>query len=230
MPELNLIEDDNSGGSAAAPSSAQRRRPPRGGGFGRVLIILLALIFVFVGVYLANQYGLLNLWGQKSAPETAQEQPAFPEEPFQGTPTPAGTTGTTMTDLSVAEQPVEQPLDQSIVTQQEEPPVVVALEPEQSEPVESAPPPIEASDLSAMSGNYTIQVSAWKDRAMADDLTQRLVRAGFPAFVEPLSHKGGTWYTVRVGRYASRQDAQAALRDMPLEIRENYWIDKVRAQ
>ena len=81
-----------------------------------------------------------------------------------------------------------------------------------------------------MSGSYTIQFSAWKDRAIADDLTSRLVRAGLPAFVEQIRFSGGSWFTVRVGRYASRDAARAALKDMPLEIREHHWIAQIKTQ
>jgi septal ring-binding cell division protein DamX len=223
MPELNLIEDDNSGGPSAAPSSAARRRPPRGGGFGRVLIILLVLIFVLVAVYLANEYGVLNLWGKKEAPETAQQQPAFPEEPFGETP---GQADTAMVSPAGAEQPAE---EQPPVEVQQQPPAEEKLVEPKSQPpkAETAPPP-PAGDVSTMSGSYTIQFSAWRDRATADELSGRLVRAGLPAFVESIRFGSNTWYTVRVGRYGSAQAARAALSNMPREIREHYWIDKVR--
>ena len=225
MPELNLIEDDSSGGSSAAPSSAARRRPPRGGGFGRVLIILIALIFVLVAVFLANQYGLLTLWGKKEAPATAQQQPAFPEEPFEETP---AQTDTMMVSPPASQAPAEQP---PAAKQQEPPPAEKLVKPKEqplSMGVPIARPP--AGDVSTMSGSYTIQFSAWREKGTADDLTNRLVRAGLPAFVESVKFGAGTWYTVRVGRYASLQAARSALKDMPREIRDHYWIDKVRAQ
>ena len=211
MPELNLIEDDSSGGPVSAPSAAQRRRPPRGGGFGRVLVILLALAFVLGGIYLANQYGLLNLWGKKSAPETAEQQATFPEEPFK--------------------EPQVVPETTTVAFESKQPPaqkerlVEPKPQPKAAETSKPAPAP---GDASRMSGTYTIQVSAWKDRATADDQTERLVRAGFPAFVEVLPYDGSSWYTVRVGKYASAQAARAAMGDMPREIQDQYWIDKIR--
>lgn len=210
MPELNLIEDDSSGNSATAPAAAQRRRLPGGGGFTKVLIIVLALIVVLVAIYFVNEYGLLNLWGKKSAPETAQEQPAFPEEPFKESATKPETTSVDAKQAPPAAERLVQPKPQ---------PRAVERAPAQP-----------AGDVSKMSGTYTIQVSAWKDRATADDQTMRLVSAGFPAFVEELSDDGSSWYAVRVGRYASLQAARSALGDMPQEIRDQYWIDKIRAQ
>ncbi len=226
MPELNLIEDDSSGGPSTAPSAAARRRPPRGGGFGRVLIILLALVFVIVAIYLANQYGVLNLWGKKEPPATAQQQPAFPEEPFEQAPSQAEST-------MVSPPATQEQEELTPPAEQQKPPVEQKLvEPKQTAPppaAEQAPPPPKA-DVSTMSGSYTIQFSAWKDRATADELTTRLVRAGLPAFVEQVKFGSTTWYTVRVGKYASVQAARSAVADMPREIREHYWIDKTRNQ
>ena len=212
MPELNLIEDDSSGSPATAPAAARRRRPPRGGGFGRVLVILLALAVIVVALYLANEYGVLNLWGKKSAPETAQQQPVFPEEPFKE-PQAAPETTTVAFESKQPPKPAEK---------------LVEVKP-QPKVVEKAKAP-EPGDVSRMSGTYTLQVSAWKDRETADDQTARLVRAGLPAFVEELRLGGSTWYTVRVGKYASSQEARAALGDMPREIQDQFWIDRVRGQ
>lgn len=209
MPELNLIEDDSSGGPSNAPSAAQRRRPPRGGGFGRVLVILLALVVVLVGIYLANQYGVLNLWGKKSAPETAEQKATFPEEPFKE-PQAAPETTTVSFESKKPPQAAERLVEPK-------------PQPKAAEKALTAP-----GDVSRMSGTYTIQVSAWKDRTTADDQTARLVRAGFPAFVEELPEGGTIWYTVRVGKYTSAQAARAALDEMPREIQDQYWIDRVR--
>lgn len=212
MPELNLIEDDSSGGPPNAPAAAQRRRPPRGGGFGRVLVILLALVVVLVALYLANQYGLLNLWGKKSAPETVQQQPTFPEEPFRETAPPETTT--------VAFESKQPPAPAEKLVEAKPKPTVV----------EKPAPAREPGDVSRMSGTFTIQVSAWKDRATADEQTTRLVRAGLPAFVEEIGFGEAVWYTVRVGKYGSSQEARAALGDMPREIQDQFWIDRVRTQ
>jgi septal ring-binding cell division protein DamX len=221
MPELNLIEEDSSGGSSATPAAAAKRRPPKGGGFGKVLIILIALIVVLAAVFLANQYGYLNLWGKKAAPATAEQQ-TFPEEPFQGaqadSTAAAAATGTEVKQPAEAATKPDSKASEKLVEPRPQP---KAARPEASRP---------AGDVSTMSGQYTIQFSAWKEKGVADDLMGRLVRAGLPAFVEHVKFNGQTWYTVRVGRYGSPQEAQSALKNMPREIREHYWIDKIRTQ
>ncbi len=64
------------------------------------------------------------------------------------------------------------------------------------------------------SGNFTIQVGAFKDKAAADSVVSRLKTKGFAAYV--LSPEGEGLFNVRVGNFAARADAeriQARLRD-----------------
>jgi cell division septation protein DedD len=74
-------------------------------------------------------------------------------------------------------------------------------------PVKAAPAPVAAS------GTFALQVGAFKDRAGADSMMNRLKGKGLPAYVQAAS---GGLFNVRVGAYASRGDAeqmQARLRD-----------------
>jgi cell division septation protein DedD len=64
------------------------------------------------------------------------------------------------------------------------------------------------------SGNFTIQVGAFKDKASADAIVGRLKSKGFAAYV--VSPEGEGLFNVRVGNFATRADAervQGKLRD-----------------
>ena len=64
------------------------------------------------------------------------------------------------------------------------------------------------------SGNFTIQVGAFKDKASADSIVGRLKSKGFAAYV--VSPEGEGLFNVRVGNFATRADAervQGKLRD-----------------
>jgi cell division septation protein DedD len=64
------------------------------------------------------------------------------------------------------------------------------------------------------SGNFTIQVGAFKDKASADSIVARLKNKGFAAYV--VSPEGEGLFNVRVGNFATRADAervQGKLRD-----------------
>jgi cell division septation protein DedD len=98
------------------------------------------------------------------------------------------------------------------------------------QPVKEMPAPAPSGKLLEMKGEYTIQVSAWRDKEMAEEIVKRLGNAGYPAFQEERAYKNGTWYTVRVGRYASRKDAEMAVQSFAEEIKTNYWVDKAKAK
>ena len=80
---------------------------------------------------------------------------------------------------------------------------------------------------------FCLPKTAWPptcEKEKADDILQNLEFAGYPAFVEKIPMKGGDWFTVRIGRYASRTDAKEAVKTFAEQIRSNYVIDKVRAR
>jgi DedD protein len=90
-------------------------------------------------------------------------------------------------------------------------------------PVRGAPPARPAATLAPKaarpgpapgSGNFTIQVGAFKDRASADSVVARLKTKGFAAYV--VSPEGEGLFNVRVGNFPARADAeriQGRLRD-----------------
>lgn len=60
-------------------------------------------------------------------------------------------------------------------------------------------------------GKFTVQVSAFQDESVAATMASDLKAAGLKAYVKKESVPGrGAWYRVQVGRYQSREEAQAA--------------------
>jgi DedD protein len=57
-----------------------------------------------------------------------------------------------------------------------------------------------------------VQLAAFSDDKGANSLTNKLKKAGYPAYTEPLVTTKGTLWRVRVGPYPSR-DAAASSRD-----------------
>lgn len=56
---------------------------------------------------------------------------------------------------------------------------------------------------------WTVQVKSSPDRKFADIWADRLKTKGYDAFVAAADIKGQTWYRVRVGHLAARQEAEA---------------------
>jgi len=68
-----------------------------------------------------------------------------------------------------------------------------------------APAPHEAA-----SGEFSVQLAAFSDDKGANSLANKLKKAGYPAYTEPLSTSRGTLWRVRVGPYTSRDSAVAS--------------------
>jgi DedD protein len=56
---------------------------------------------------------------------------------------------------------------------------------------------------------WTVQVKSSPDKKYADSWADRLKTKGYDAFVVDADVKGQTWYRVRVGHFAARQEAEA---------------------
>ncbi len=215
MPDLNLIDEggfDEAPAPAAPPAKKKISKSSGGGGGTKILIIFLVLIFAAAGVYVINQRGIIKLWGKKKA-QVAQMQ----EEPFQQEP---------------IEQPAQEPqhqTDTSHVALVETAPVEEKAEPpketvEKEEVAETE----SVSKLSEMSGEFTVQVIAYREKSKAVETSKNLEYAGYPSFVEKVPMKGEDFYTVRIGKYPSREDAQKAVKNFAAELQAHYVIDKIR--
>jgi cell division septation protein DedD len=219
MPDLNLIDEggfDEAPAPAAPPAKKKISKVGSGGGGGtKVLIIFLVLILAGGGVYFLNQRGIIKLWGKGKAP-VAQIQDEFGQVPVD----------------QPAQEPTQEPqqqTDTSNLALVETAPVEENAElPKETVKKEEAAEPESASKLSEMSGEYTVQVIAYREKSKAVETSKNLEYAGYPSFVEKIPMKGGDWYTVRIGKYPSREDAQKAVENFAAQLQAHYVIDKIR--
>ena len=84
------------------------------------------------------------------------------------------------------------------------------------------------SGIKEANGAYTISVSSWSKKPAAEKEQQKWESAGVTASVKEiyLVDKGGYWYRVQIGRYASRKAALAAVEDVKAEVPDAY-VDTV---
>ena len=68
-------------------------------------------------------------------------------------------------------------------------------------------PPVAAS---VKGEGFVVQLAAFADDKGANSLANKLKRAGYAAFVEPVHTSRGTLWRVRVGGYPSKPEADAA--------------------
>jgi cell division septation protein DedD len=82
-------------------------------------------------------------------------------------------------------------------------------------PARSTPTQIAAAAPPADPDGWTVQVSAFRSRALAEELRSRLAARGYEAYVSPaMSEDGRPRYRVRVGSYAAKSDAERAAADL----------------
>ena len=75
----------------------------------------------------------------------------------------------------------------------------------------NGPAPTRPIITPARDSGYTLQVSVLRDRNAAEQLAKRLTEKGYPAFVAiPFDGAPIAMFTVRVGPYADRPDAERA--------------------
>ncbi len=89
-------------------------------------------------------------------------------------------------------------------------------------PAEATPKPNPAVGLAPAAGEpagtgYFVKVVAYRTKAEADKMAARLSTKGYAAYVTPVTGKGAALFSVRVGKFATRQDAEAAKRRLEQE-------------
>jgi cell division septation protein DedD len=99
-------------------------------------------------------------------------------------------------------------------------------------PLQETPPPKPAPQIVMEDGKYTVQVSSWQTRRRAEEDAERYAAKGFNAYVQQayIPSKEGTWYRVRVGRFATQQDAEQMASQLAGLLESGFWVDRYRQE
>jgi cell division septation protein DedD len=110
------------------------------------------------------------------------------------------------------QQQQQAPAQPAAPAPQPEPVTQAQAEPPKSEPPAAATPPELATTVApAGDGNFTVQVRSSPDESDARAAAQALGAAGVEAYVVRADLGArGVWYRVRIGRYATRDEASQA--------------------
>jgi DedD protein len=84
-----------------------------------------------------------------------------------------------------------------------------------------------AADAAPTGSGFVVQVAAVRQRGEADTIRSRLAKKGYPVFVTTASTSGGpTTYRVRVGKYASRREADTVAAKLEREEQFKPWVTR----
>jgi cell division septation protein DedD len=231
MPDLNLQEEgsldnlDNSGDLGETTEPTEEAPAKKGGGMGMILVIVLVVALLGGGAFVLNKLGVVHLWGKKPAPAVVQLPEEQPAEQVT-----AQNTETNQAQM-IETPPVDEKAKASASGQKGESKAATKSSGKTAamQPAKEMPAPA-AANVGDMKGDFTVQVSAWREKTTADEMVKRLSDAGYPAFVEGREYKDGMWYTVRVGHYGSRKEAESAVQNFAEELKTSFWIDKVKTK
>ena len=86
----------------------------------------------------------------------------------------------------------------------------------------AAPAPPVAAALPPGKRGYNIQIEAVMDKSGADEMVSRLNALGYNAQETTMALNGGTWYRVRIGPFASADEANAAQERLREQYKQQY--------
>jgi cell division protein FtsN len=181
----------------------------------------------------------------KPAEDLSYAERLLREAPAEEHLKPASSAPPRETPAAQAPASIKEPVaSKDTVTAEPTAKVPPAKQPTPKEPVAAAPPPprpaaatppptpVEATAAAKTASasdptgpGFAVQVAAYKDRRESDSLAKQLIAKGYPAFVlDPVKGAPTAFYRVRVGKYKTRQEAQAIMAKLQSEQYSNAWI------
>ena len=168
---------------------------------GAAVLVILAVIFI--PMLLDTSVDEKQVMSETNIPPQPADMPAPPAEdfssrivPLEQPPKPAPALETTELEPSPGAEMVMEgpPPSDSAATVVEEPPA----------PVMESEGKADSVGVTA----WVVQLGSFSSEENAEALNQKLRKAGFKAFVEPLRQNDSTVYRVRVGPELKRSDAE----------------------
>jgi DedD protein len=124
------------------------------------------------------------------------------------------------------------PVDVSLAKPITPPPPAEDEKPEEKPPVEEkveAPKPVAEPAPPPAEGRFTLQLSSFQSRAEADTFIAELKKSGYTASVVQAEVEGkGTWFRVRLGSYASHDQALVAKREFESKQKIIAYVTRIK--
>jgi cell division protein FtsN len=187
--------------------------------FCGAFLLIWALTFVF-GILVGREIASGN-GGKAAATAAAPARPTVPVEAVKTGTEEKLTFYKTLTAPTVEPPPPQPPRVEERIVPRETPgvvertpprpePVVAAAESVTERPAARRPEPRAAPVVPAAETVWTVQVSSFRSRALADELRTRLNGRGFDAYLAQATAEDGRvrWHRVRVGSFATRVEAE----------------------
>ena len=182
---------------------------------GAAVLVILAVIFI--PMLFNDTPGNVPVITESNIPSKPDGIPVPPEGDFSSRIIPLQQ-GEADTAVSTTEKKTEEK-----PTQENKPAVVTATE--EQKPAETAMVNEEPATNVGLSA-WVVQLGSFTSEENAQALNQKLRKAGYRAFVEPLKQKTSVVYRVRVGPELKREDAESTRE----QLKKNMSLDGIIAQ
>jgi cell division protein FtsN len=233
MPKLNLKDDayENEEGSQEGGESQEglpslRDANGNGGKISPIILILVALIVLAAGIFALNYFKVIDLWGKRTTRVT-ETVPMVEETPSLPPPD---------TGVAPVEPPKQEPLPVPGSGEAAQPSKAAATPAPKASPAPVAQPqgiltPGKGGVRIVPSGDggWTVQFAAWHSSGTAELQVRLLSEAGYDAYIDEARHHGGHWFRVRVGRFATRAEAQPTADRLQNMTEDTVWITRIRS-
>ena len=237
MPKLNLRDDGFQEESNPLDSEQTVAPPPTlrevgssggGGKTSTLMTALLLLVLVAGGVFALNYFKVIHLWGKRTPKisEVTDQLPPADLPPATTNSTDQGSTAAPTNEATPTPEPTLEPNNAPASTPETATPTPSAP----SRPTKRTEPSTTFTPPPSGSGSYTVQVSSWTSKDMADKEASRLTSAGMSAFVEDAVIAGENWYRVRVGRYSTSREAKEAADQMAKSLEGRIWVAHISSK
>lgn len=185
---------------------------------------LWIILFVSLGLILFSF--LLGIWvGSYNVPENAVETAATESRPAEVIPLEPELEPVDLSQAVVPSPPEEEQEKPS------EPAEIDTKQPSHPAPSDTGSQP-ESHSASSPEKVWTVQVMAISNATRAQTWVQRLLAAGYDTYLETQRYPNQTLYRVRIGRYATREQADKTRKKLasePLIQKENLtpWVTRL---
>lgn len=176
--------------------------------------VLVVIAVIFIPMLLTGPIDSTSI-NKTNIPERPAEKFSSKLVPLNDSLMPI-TEAVDASDDIINEEPLSQ--DESVETYDE---TVTNVAEETAEKVTNEKQVVQEKTINKKVGltAWVVQLGSFSTKVNADKLNLSLRKAGFPAFVEPLTKKGKTSYRVRVGPEILRADADALLKSIKTKMK-----------
>ena len=224
MP-LNLKENEESGRAGGPKSEPIVHKPKENmSGGSKTILVTVVVIVLIVGVGVLYKSGYIGMKKNTSTEEMFIQ--------------PTDTAKAVPVDSVAVSRSVEQPKSETVGQLRNEKPMTNETgkvqpksktklskkhqaQPEPKAEAKSSPKPIGT-------GQYTIYAGSYKSKTTADEEVGRWNEAGYQAFVRERPDKTGTLYSVCLGHYGTKDEAQQQAEKLKDAFEGGYWVDVVK--